>query len=256
MKTFAAFFQKEWMEWVRSGRLIILLLIFVLFGILNPAMAKLTPWIMETMAESLEGTGLAVTKVDIDALTSWTQFYKNIPTQLIVFVLMVSSSFTAEYQRGTLILVLTKGLARWKVFAAKSSMLILIWTVCYWVCYGITYVYNDFSWDNGIASDLSISAVLLWLFGIWIIALLLFFSAVMSNNTAVLAGIGGIAFGSSILGIFPKFGKFLPTKLLEAQALLTKEAKLEDFQISLLVIAVMSIAAVAIGLIAFRKKKL
>jgi ABC-2 type transport system permease protein len=256
MKTFAAFFKKEWTEWVRSGRLIILLCIFILFGIMNPAMAKLTPWIMETMSESLQSTGLSVTKVEIDALTSWTQFFKNIPTQIIVFILMVSGTFTAEYQRGTLILVLTKGLARWKVFAAKSSILILVWTVCYWVCYGITYFYNDFYWDNGIASDLSISAVLLWLFGVWAIAMLLLFSAVMSTNSAVLAGTGGIAFGSSILGIFPKFGKYLPTKLLEAQALLTKEAKLSDFQISLLVIGVMSVTAVTIGLIAFRKKKL
>ena len=48
-----AFLKKEWMEAVRTGRLGILLLVFVLFGIMNPAMAKLTPWMMELMADSL-----------------------------------------------------------------------------------------------------------------------------------------------------------------------------------------------------------
>jgi len=256
MNTLAAFFRKEWMEWVRSGRLIILLLIFILFGILNPAMAKLTPWLMEMMSESLESTGLSVTEVPIDALTSWTQFYKNIPTQIIVFVLMVSGTFTAEYQRGTLILVLTKGLSRWKVFAAKGGFLTLAWSACFWLCYGITYVYTDFYWDNSIASDLLLSAALLWLFGIWIIALLLFFSAIAKSSAAVLAGIGCLAFGSSILGVFPKISMYLPTKLLEAQALLTGAAKIEDFRISLLVIGVTSVAAVAVGLVVFRRKRL
>ncbi len=256
MNTLAAFFRKEWMEWVRSGRLIILLLIFVLFGILNPAMAKLTPWLMEMMSESLESTGLSVTEVPIDALTSWTQFYKNIPTQIIVFVLMVSGTFTAEYQRGTLILVLTKGLSRWKVFAAKAGFLTLAWSACFWLCYGITYVYTDFYWDNSIASDLPLSAALLWLFGIWIIALLLFFSAVAKSGAAILAGIGCLAFGSSILGVFPKISMYLPTKLLESQALLTGAAKIEDFRISLLVIGATSVAAVAVGLVVFRRKRL
>ena len=41
-----AFLKKEWMEMTRTGRMWILVLIFVLFGIMNPAMAKLTPWMM------------------------------------------------------------------------------------------------------------------------------------------------------------------------------------------------------------------
>ena len=37
-----AFLKKEWMEWNRTGRSWILMLVFVLFGIMNPALAKLT----------------------------------------------------------------------------------------------------------------------------------------------------------------------------------------------------------------------
>ena len=48
MKSLIAFMKKEWMDLVRSGRLMILLVIFLLFGIMNPAIAKLTPWMMES----------------------------------------------------------------------------------------------------------------------------------------------------------------------------------------------------------------
>ena len=103
MNPFFAFLKKEWMELIRTGRLVVLLAVFVLFGIMNPAVAKLTPWMLGTMAGSLKSTGITVTEVTVDAITSWTQFYKNIPMALIVFVLLWSGSFTAEYQKVTLI---------------------------------------------------------------------------------------------------------------------------------------------------------
>ena len=57
-----AFLKKEWMEWSRTGRMLILLLVFALFGIMNPAIAKLTPWMMENMAGSLSDAGLVATR--------------------------------------------------------------------------------------------------------------------------------------------------------------------------------------------------
>ena len=112
MRAFLAVFKKEWMEQLRSSRFIILTILFVMFGIMNPAIAKLTPWLLKVMAESLEESGMVVTTVEVDAITSWVQFFKNVPMALIVFVLMQSNIFTKEYQSGTLVLALTKGLHR------------------------------------------------------------------------------------------------------------------------------------------------
>ena len=55
--------KKECLESVRTGRLIILMLLFVLFGIMNPAIAKLTPWIMEMFADTMAESGLIITDV-------------------------------------------------------------------------------------------------------------------------------------------------------------------------------------------------
>ena len=43
MKSLHAFIKKETMEQFRSGRLMILGVLFVLLGVMNPAVAKITP---------------------------------------------------------------------------------------------------------------------------------------------------------------------------------------------------------------------
>ena len=178
-----AFLKKEWMEWNRTGRSWILMLVFVLFGIMNPALAKLTPWLMEALSDSLADTGLVTTAVQVDAMTSWAQFYKNIPIGLIIFILIVGGNFTAEYEKGTLIPVVTKGLSRQSVLAAKAVFLYGSWTVLYAVCFGITYGYNAYFWDNGIAGNLFFAVACTWLFGVWAAALLIFFSAVSKSSS-------------------------------------------------------------------------
>ena len=215
-----AFMKKEWMEWNRTGRALILLLVFALFGIMNPAFAKLTPWMMEMMSESLADAGLVTSSVQVDALTSWAQFYKNLPVQLIIFVLIISGNFTTEYEKETLILVFTKGLPRKSVLTAKAAFLFGSWTVFYAVCFGITYGYNAYFWNNGIAENLFFAAVCSWLYGIWVIALLIFFSGVSKSSPQVLLGTGGAAMGVYLLGMFPKLDALLPSRLMNGMALL------------------------------------
>ena len=145
MKSLLALMRKEYMEATRTGKIMIIILLFVLFGIMSPAVAKLTPWMMKMLSDSMAESGLIVTNVQVDALTSWTQFFKNIPIALIAFVLIFSDIFTKEYKSGTLLLVLTKGLSRYKVVLAKTVLLLSIWTVGYEICFTITYgCYNAF----------------------------------------------------------------------------------------------------------------
>ncbi len=43
MKSFIAFLKKEWQAQLRTGRLMILSCLFAVLGIMNPAIAKMTP---------------------------------------------------------------------------------------------------------------------------------------------------------------------------------------------------------------------
>ena len=186
MKRFWAFFKKEFLETLRSGKLLILGILFSAIGIMNPAIAKLTPWFMEIFAEEFAESGIIITEIAVDALTSWTQFFKNIPIALIVFVFMFSSSFTQEYESQTLVLVLTKGLHRYKVILAKLLNMQIIWAFGYALCFLITYAYNAYFWDNNVAIGIVPATINWWLFGAFTISLMVLFSVLSRKYSGVL----------------------------------------------------------------------
>ena len=74
MRQLIAFTKKEFLEQCRTGKLLLFVIIFALFGIMNPAIAKLTPWMMDMMSEQFAESGMEIMAVEVDALTSWAQF--------------------------------------------------------------------------------------------------------------------------------------------------------------------------------------
>ncbi len=251
-----AFLRKEMLEQTRSGRLMLLGILFVLFGIMNPAIAKLTPWLLEMMSDSLAGSGMIVTDVTVSAMDSWVQFFKNVPMALIAFVLTQSSIFTKEYESGTLVLSLTKGLHRDAVLAAKTSVLAVLWTGCYWMHFGITYAYNAYFWDNAVAKNLLFSVACWWLFGLWVIALMVLFSALSGANTGVLLGTGGVVLASFLLGLLPKLQKYMPTRLMDGNALIYGTADVGAYTAALMVAAAVSVICIVVSIPLFREKQL
>lgn len=256
MRSLTAFIKKEFTEQIRSGRLMILGLLFVLFGIMNPAVAKLTPWLLEAMADSLAESGMTVTDVEIGAMDSWVQFFKNMPMALIAFVLLESSIFTKEYAKGTLVPALTKGLERYKVVVSKTLALVVLWSLGYFICFGITYGYNAYFWDNSVAQELIFSAVCWWLFGVTVALLTVLFSVAAKSNTGVLLGVGGTVLLSYLIGLIPKCGKYMPTYLTDGNSLIYGIAEAETYIPSLAVAGAMGAICFAVSIPIFNKKQL
>lgn len=256
MSTLLAFMKKEWTENVRNSRLTLLVIIFVLFGIMNPAIAKLTPWLMRTMAESLEETGLVVNAVEVDAMTSWTQFYKNIPMALVIYVLLFSGIITSECQRGTLIPIITKGLSRSKVITAKTVLMLVFWTLCYWLCFFITYAYNAYFWDNSAASSPMFPAVCYYIFGIWIITLIPLMSCFASGSAYVLVGTGGIYLAAYLLSLPAALKKYTPARLADGISLIAGHGSPSDFTACIMLALLLSLLNVFAAIILFDRKNL
>jgi ABC-2 type transport system permease protein len=256
MKTWNALMKKEWMEQARTGKLMILGTVFVLFGIMNPAIAKLTPWLLEAMSDSLAESGMIITEIKVSALDSWVQFFKNMPIALIVFVLVEGGIFTREYQSGTLVLTLTKGLDRKMVALTKAAILFLLWSVGYWLCFGITYGYNMYFWDNAVANHLLFSVTGWWLFGMWVIALMVLFSSVATTNTGVFLGAGGGALVAYLIALFPKLKPYSPAMLMEANALIYGKEEPAEYMTAIAVAVVTGILCLIGSLILMKKKKL
>ncbi len=234
----------------------ILGLLFVLFGIMNPALAKLTPWLLETMADSLAESGMIVTDVKVSAMDSWVQFYKNLPMGLIAFVLLESNIFTKEYASGTLVLSLTKGLDRYKAVVSKTVVLTVLWTICFWMCFGITYGYNAYFWENSVAQNLIFSVVCWWLFGMMVISWMVLFSTLSTSNTGVLAGTGSVVFASYLLGLLPKINQYLPTVLADGNSLIYGIKEENEYTAAIIVAAATTVVCLIVSIPVFNKKQL
>ena len=256
MIMFFALIKKEFSDQIRSGRFMICCLIFVLIGVMNPAVAKLTPWLLEIMADSLAESGMTVTDVNVSSLDSWVQFFKNMPMALGAFALLQGAIFTNEYERGTLILSLTKGLERYKIVLSKTVTLISLWTLGYWTCFAITYGYNEYFWDNSIAESLLFSSVCWWLFGIFIISQITLFSVIFNSYAYVALASAGVIVLSFILGFFPKISEYVPTFLTDGNSLIYGIIKPEKYAICVVITLFISAVCFALSVLSFNKKQL
>ena len=256
MRQLTAFTKKEFLESLRTGRMPLLVILSVLFGIMNPLTAKLLPWMLKTFTGSLEESGMVLTEIKVDVFTSWTQFYKNIPLFLIIFIVITSGILTTEYQKGTLINILTKGMHRWKLLLSNSIAAFLLWTGCYWISFGVTYAYNMYFWDNSMASHIFFGAFCLYMTGIWLITLIMLMSALCSTNYMVLAGTGGTFFVFYLLAFIPALKKYLPAQLMASYSLLPKTADISDFTYAVIVTAILSVVNLLLSILIFNKKSL
>ena len=256
MRSFLAFTKKEFTEQLRTGKVLLLGILFTLFGIMNPATAKLTPWLMEQLSDTLAESGMIITSVTVTALDSWMQFFKNISTALIAFVLLESSIFTKEYRSGTLILSLTKGLNRYKVVLSKAITLMTMWTASYWLYFGVTYAYTVYYWDNSVAKNLAPSVVLWWVFGLFIVSLVVWFSTLLDTNTGVLVGTGGVALAFSLCSMIPKAVRYLPTLLTDGNSLVYGLKEPHEYMAALIITVGMTLVLLVSSLTIFNKKQL
>lgn len=256
MGVLLAFTKKEWMEAARTGKLLILLLLFTLFGVMNPAIAKLLPWLLEMFADTVEESGIIITELQIDAMTSWTQFFKNIPMALVAFLLLCSDLLTKEYQSGTLLLMLTKGLPRYKAVLAKDILLFSLWTLCYFLCFAVTYGYNAYFWDNSIVDHLFPAVAFWWLFGIWLLGLLMLFSSFLQNSAGTLLCSGGSVVLLYLLSFLPRIKPYTPLFLLDSTSLLAGMTEVAEYGGSLSVTIVSGIVCMAVSLSVINRKRI
>lgn len=256
MSGFFAFLKKELFELSRSGRLLLFGIVFALFGIMNPAIAKLMPWILEMNAESLESQGIVMGEVTVTAMDSWAQFIKNIPMAMIVALIMLSSTFTNEYSKGTLIPIVTKGLSRNSVVVAKTMMMFTVWSAGFWFCFGITYGYTAYYWDNSDMKNLAFMAFCWWLMGMFLLSVVTFFSAFASSSPQVLMGAGAVYVVMFIAGMIEKVKEYLPTYILDSTSIITGQTKPGDYTSAIIVTAVLSVVFLIASLPITHKRQL
>ena len=139
---------------------------------------------------------------------------------------------------------------------AKAIVILSLWTVGYYLCFGITYAYNAYFWDNSVATELGASAMLWWLFGVWVLCALIFLSALCSSSSAVLIGTGGITLAFYLFSLIPKVGEYSPAALMGASGIVFGAVQAGGFVGCGIVAALLSLAFIASAVPILNRKQL
>ncbi|WP_167957404.1 ABC transporter permease [Anaerosporobacter faecicola] len=254
MRAYIAFTKKEWVESIRTYRLFILLAVFFVLGIMNPLTAKLTPTLLANFAPE----GMVVEIPTPTALDSWIQFHKNVPQMgLFVLVIMFSGAMTGEYNKGTFVNMVTKGLKRRTIIFAKFTMSVLLWTMSLLLCFGLSSYYTAYYWNLDGFTQILQSVICVWLFGILLLSMLLFFGAVVRNGYACMMFTGGMVVIFFLLNMLPSLQKYNPVYLVgSCQSLITGELVMSDFTASIIISIVFVVLSIVGSVLCFDRKKL
>lgn len=254
MSRYLAFVKKEVTENIRTYKVLILLAVFLAFGMMSPLTAKLTPEILKNFAIE----GMEIKMLNPSAIDSYMQFFKNVTSiGLIVLVLIFSSTLTGEITKGTLINILTKGLTRNTVILAKFTVSSLLWTISLLLCLGTTYGYTVYLFVSDSIYHLWYSVFCLWIFGIFLLSLLMFTSTLCSSSYGPLIGTGAAVVFLNIINILPGVSSYNPLTLISDNiGMLSKEYEISTAfaPLGVTIAACFIFIALAIGI--FRKKKL
>ncbi len=204
--------RKELWEQYRSYRLLIVVVVFLAFGLISPLSAKFLPQMMRLLPNGEEIAGLIPAPTTADAVA---QYLKNISQFGVILALLMGMGAVArEKERGTAALVLVKPMPRYAFLGAKFAALGVTFAVGVAVAGVASYYYTLILFEAlDISRWLALNGLVL-LFVLVYVALTLLCSTV--SRSQVLAG--GLAFLLLLLllgvGTIPRVGDVLPGRLL------------------------------------------
>ncbi len=252
MRAFFAFTKKEFTESVRTYRLIIMLAVFLIFGVMSPLFAKLMPVLLKNL-----GDGFSISVPEPTAMDSWAQFFKNVGQMgAIVLVIIFAGIVANEFSRGTLVNILTKGMKRQTVILSKFTTVVAIWTLSYMLSIAVTFAYTVYFWGLSKMHNAFLAFLSLWLFGILLITLLILGGTLFKTFSGSLLLCGGGVVVMTLLNIIPKLQKYNPVSLSSnGMALLTKQNVAADFIPAVVICAVCIFILMFVSITVFNKKE-
>jgi len=197
MKGYIAFLRKEFVEQGRTHKLLIMLIVFTIFGMMSPLLAKLMPNIFA----SLGTDGITINFPEPTYMDAYAQLFKNISQMGIVVLLLVfASSMSQELSRGTLVNVLAKGLPRTAVVMSKYTACLALWTLSLALTASVSYGYTVYLFGSHPTAHLLFSLLCMWLFGAFLL------SVIILTGTLLKGGYGGLLATAVVLGILLLLG--------------------------------------------------
>lgn len=233
MNSYRVFFQKEWMEIIRTKKLYILIGIFAFFAMLSPVITRYMAEIVALATDDL----MMITVPPTTWIDSWSQFYGNI-SQIgcICVIFMFMGCVSGEKRSGSAALTLTKNLTHANFIITKFIAAAVCFTFSIMlsgvICYAYTYFLFDYA---GKISDLFMGIAAYSIFTFVLLSMTILASTV-AHNTAVAALLSFCSFiVLSLSNLIPGIGSMLPGRLLSQTAELSYGIQPPDIMLTFII---------------------
>ena len=254
MRIFLSLLKKEAIEGERTKKMISTFILFLFIGLISPLTAKLTPMILQSIA-----TG----NIDINVeppseIDSWTQFFKNI-SQIGMFglAIILSTQMANEFQKGTLINLLSKGLPRYQVVLSKIFYNFILWFIAYFCSFILTYFYTRYFFGISFPiRNILMAALLPFIFGLFLISLEILAGVISGNviGTLILTTVGIVI--QLILSIRDEIVKYMPIALIGKPVNLIKGIGYDDYYVPIITGGILIIICIVISIAVINKKQI
>jgi ABC-2 type transport system permease protein len=213
MMGFRVLLKKELREQFRTGRIVAVAAVFVLFGILGPLTDRFMKELFDALGTETGGMTFLVPPPSLDGAAS--QILKNL-TQfgIICALLLAMGSVAWEKERGTAGMILTKPASRAAFLAAKLVAISLTLGLAVALGCGLGYVYVALLYPSSFPlGGYIVMCLMLW----WILvvfAAITMLGSTVTRSAIAAAGIGLVGllvFG--IVGALPVIGPYMPSSL-------------------------------------------
>ncbi|TCK90609.1 ABC-2 type transport system permease protein [Natranaerovirga hydrolytica] len=202
-----AFFKKELKELIKTHRFLVITVLFIFFAIVSPVTARYINEIIINFGD------LDITLPSPVFTDAYTQFFSNNTINVIILIILTSGTVVSEKSKGSIMLILSKGLERRKLLLTKTLVYCTFFTFVYWLSVCITYLYTYLLFEEAYTPALLISFGTTWLYGLFLIVVAILMS-VISYSFSMAAG---LTFGAyivfNIIASVPYINKYSPAYL-------------------------------------------
>lgn len=254
MRIFLPLLKKEAIEGARTKKMISTFILFLFIGLISPLTAKLTPMILQSIATG----NIDINVAPPSEIDSWTQFFKNI-SQIGMFglAIILSTQMANEFQKGTLINLLSKGLPRYQVVLSKIFYNFILWFLAYFCSFILTYFYTKYFFEISFPiRNILMAALLPFIFGLFLISLEILAGVISGNviGTLILTTVGIVI--QLILSIRDEIVKYMPIALIGKPVNLIKGIGYDDYYVPIITGSILLILCIVISIAVINKKQI
>jgi ABC-2 type transport system permease protein len=259
MSGFGALLGKELREQLRTYRLPVVAIVFLIFGITSPLLARYTKELLDLIGQQAAG-GIEITIPPPTVADAVGQLIKNLGQfGILVAILLAMGSVATEKDRGTAALILAKPVSRLAFLAAK--LMAIGFNLAVAVAIGCVFgaIYTALLFENANLTPVGwlAMAMLLWL-SIVAYAALTFLGSTLARSAAAGAGVGFLALViTGVVAALPVVGGYMPLALQGAAVNLGAGLPVADDLVGAALVALLIIgASLGLAWLSFRRQEL